>query len=320
MKLGRTRTGRFAAGMAGVVAACTVAGVIVLPGAQAQRVSNPGPFTLTPIQGSMNIGSQAFDLSPRAAAQCGDGIDNDGDGLVDAADGGCSIVGAPAGTTVSQDDSEIVDGYQPKVDVAINGSIDAQGNVTVPASGIVFPTAYVALTTNPADVVTAKVTATAPATGSLNPLSGDVSLQVKLRVQMTGSPFYAPLGSNCYIGTPANPITLNLTSAQSGDRYGSRYNTNSGTATLVDGQFAVPGATGCPFQFPFDLNTVINDNMKLPSPAGRNSASINGMTTPLMGRGVIARISTNPGSSNLPAPFDMTFDAGVSEVSKGPAT
>ena len=51
---------------------------------------------------------------------------------------------------------------------------------------------------------------------------------------------------------------------------------------VVDVQFAVPGATGCPFQFPFDLNTVINHNMKLPSPAGRNSASINGMTTPLI--------------------------------------
>ena len=46
---------------------------------------------------------------------------------------------------MAQDDNELANGFQPKVNVSINGNIDAQGVVTVPPSGIVFPPAYIGI-------------------------------------------------------------------------------------------------------------------------------------------------------------------------------
>ena len=320
--LSRSRAGRFAAGMVAVVAACTVAGMVLLPGAQAQKVANPGTFSLAPINGSMRIGTQVFDLTPRPLPQCGDGIDNDGDGLVDTADGGCSVVGAPGGSTVGQDDSELAGGFQPKVDVTISGTIDGAGNISVPQAGVVFPPAYVPVL-NPLDgityVVTAKVIPTAAATGSLDPISGSANLQVKLRVGLTGAPAGVDLGATCSIGSDAVPLTLNLTTGSSGGAFGTRYNTTTGQATMIDAAFTVPGATGCPIGL-LNLNDIINQQMKIPSPSGQNLASIKGQTTPVFAKGIVARISTTPGQTSGPAPLDLSFDAGTSEVAKGPAT
>ncbi|HNJ24270.1 MAG TPA: PKD domain-containing protein, partial [Microthrixaceae bacterium] len=320
--LSRSRAGRFAAGMVAVVAACTVAGMVLLPGAQAQKVANPGTFSLAPINGSMRIGTQVFDLTPRPLPQCGDGIDNDGDGLVDTADGGCSVVGAPGGSTVGQDDSELAGGFQPKVDVTITGTIDGAGNISVPQSGVVFPPAYVPVL-NPLDgityVVTAKVIPTAAATGILDPISGSANLQVKLRVGLTGAPAGVDLGATCSIGSDAVPLTLNLTTGSSGGAFGTRYNTTTGQATMIDAAFTVPGATGCPIGL-LNLNDIINQQMKIPSPSGQNLASIKGQTTPVFAKGIVARISTTPGQTSGPAPLDLSFDAGTSEVAKGPAT
>ena len=320
--LSRSRAGRFAAGMVAVVAACTVAGMVLLPGAQAQKVANPGTFSLAPINGSMRIGTQVFDLTPRPLPQCGDGIDNDADGLVDTADGGCSVVGAPGGSTVGQDDSELAGGFQPKVDVTISGTIDGAGNISVPQAGVVFPPAYVPVL-NPLDgityVVTAKVIPTAAATGSLDPISGSANLQVKLRVGLTGAPAGVDLGATCSIGSDAVPLTLNLTTGSSGGAFGTRYNTTTGQATMIDAAFTVPGATGCPIGL-LNLNDIINQQMKIPSPSGQNLASIKGQTTPVFAKGIVARISTTPGQTSGPAPLDLSFDAGTSEVAKGPAT
>ncbi|MCO5304577.1 MAG: PKD domain-containing protein [Microthrixaceae bacterium] len=320
--LSRSRAGRFAAGMVAVVAACTVAGMVLLPGAQAQKVANPGTFSLAPINGSMRIGTQVFDLTPRPLPQCGDGIDNDGDGLVDTADAGCSVVGAPGGSTVGQDDSELAGGFQPKVDVTITGTIDGAGNISVPQSGVVFPPAYVPVL-NPLDgityVVTAKVIPTAAATGILDPISGSANLQVKLRVGLTGAPAGVDLGATCSIGSDAVPLTLNLTTGSSGGAFGTRYNTTTGQATMIDAAFTVPGATGCPIGL-LNLNDIINQQMKIPSPSGQNLASIKGQTTPVFAKGIVARISTTPGQTSGPAPLDLSFDAGTSEVAKGPAT
>jgi len=308
--------------MVAVVAACTVAGMVLLPGAQAQKVANPGTFSLAPINGSMRIGTQVFDLTPRPLPQCGDGIDNDADGLVDTADGGCSVVGAPGGSTVGQDDSELAGGFQPKVDVTISGTIDGAGNISVPQAGVVFPPAYVPVL-NPLDgityVVTAKVIPTAAATGSLDPISGSANLQVKLRVGLTGAPAGVDLGATCSIGSDAVPLTLNLTTGSSGGAFGTRYNTTTGQATMIDAAFTVPGATGCPIGL-LNLNDIINQQMKIPSPSGQNLASIKGQTTPVFAKGIVARISTTPGQTSGPAPLDLSFDAGTSEVAKGPAT
>jgi hypothetical protein len=321
MRAGRSRSGRFFAAMAAVVAVCTLAGLVILPGAEAQKVANPGPFTITPTLGSLTIRNLLFDLTPHAQAQCGDGIDNDGDTRVDGADFECSVVGGPVGATVANDDSELAGGYQQKVDVSITGSVAANGAVSVPTSGIVFPPGYVPIT-DPFNgwvyVVRATVSATAPATGVLDPLTGKVDLQVKIQVLLEGEPLGVGLGWDCKIGRPENPITLNLTTGVSGTLVGTAYSPSTGAAKLVDGLFSVPGATGCPIGL-FNINQIINDQMGLPSPAGANKASINGLTNPVIGRGIVPRIITNPGSPSGPAPLTVAFD-GSSSTAKAPAT
>ncbi len=320
-RAGRSRTGRFFAAMAAVVAVCTVAGLVILPGAQAQKVANPGSFSITPTLGSLTIRNLLFDLTPHPQAQCSDGIDNDGDGRVDAADGECSLVGAPAGATIADDDSELAFGFQPKADVSITGQIAANGAVTVPTSGIVFPPGYVPIK-DPFNgivyVVKATVTATVPATGVLDPLTGKIDLQVKIQVQLEGEPMGVGLGWDCKIGRPTDPITLNLTTGPSGTLTGTPYSPSNGNARLVDGVFSVPGATGCPVGL-VNINQIINDQMQLPSPSGANRASINGMTTPLIQRGIIPRITTDPGNPSGPAPLTVLFD-GSSSTAKAPAT
>ncbi|UDY35391.1 PKD domain-containing protein [Dermatobacter hominis] len=321
MRAGRSRSGRFFAAMAAVVAVCTVAGLVILPGAEAQKVSNPGTFTITPTLGSLSIRNTLFDLTPRPQAQCSDGVDNDGDTRVDAGDFECSAVGGPIGATAANDDSELASGYQQKVNVSITGQVAGNGAVTVPISGIVFPPGYVPIT-DPFNglvyVVRATVSATAPATGVLDPLTGKVDLQVKIQVLLEGSPLGVGLGYDCKIGRPENPITLNLTTGVSGSLVGAAYSPTFGTAKLVDGSFAVPGAAGCPIGL-VNVNDVINQQMGLPSPAGFNKASIQGATDPILGRAIIPRIVTTPGSPIGPAPFTVGFD-GSTSTAKAPAT
>ena len=71
------------------------------------------------------------------------------------------------------DDSEIAPGFQPKIDLSITGTIDKNGNVTIPTTGVVFPPAYIAINLNGLWVVKAEVLATAPATGTIDPLTGE---------------------------------------------------------------------------------------------------------------------------------------------------
>jgi hypothetical protein len=91
------------------------------------------------------------------------------------------------------------------------------------------------------------------------------------------------LGPNCYIGTDADPITLNLTTGISGALTGtlgtlSTAGFSGGLYTtgteVVDGTFSTPGATGCGPAGVYDaaIDTVGN----LPSPSGANEAILYG--------------------------------------------
>jgi hypothetical protein len=87
------------------------------------------------------------------------------------------------------------------------------------------------------------------------------------------------LGPNCYIGTDADPITLNLTTGVSGALTGTLGTLSTAGFTgglyttgteVVDGTFSTPGATGCGPAGAYDA--AIDSVGDLPSASGSNEA------------------------------------------------
>lgn len=94
------------------------------------------------------------------------------------------------------------------------------------------------------------------------------------------------LGRECYIGSSANPVVLNLTSGTTSppapntpisgkvgeikfkDNYELLEVTNS---KLVDNSFSAPEATGCGGPLSFLVDPLINSKLGLPSPGGTNT-------------------------------------------------
>jgi hypothetical protein len=308
-----------------------LAAVIVPATVGAQKVLNPGSFTLDSTGGSLKIGTVApFDLTPRQFAQCGDGIDNDGDGKVDADDAQCAA--GPSGQPKSDDDSELVSGFQAKVETQISGSVTGAGVVTVLPANIKFPPAYIPIVyvdgvTYP---VKAEVLATQNATGTIDPLSGDVSLDVRVRVKLTGNIGGAVLQSTtgpngsliseCTIGTAGSPVRVQLTTGtkpaigSNPSLTGSKYNSITGNAVIVDNAFSVPGVTQCFAGF-IDVTTTINSQTGIPSAAGNNTAVIAGKTTPVLAKAIQPKITTGSTLGGA-APQTFVFSGATSTVAK----
>jgi hypothetical protein len=112
-----------------------------------------------------------------------------------------------------------------------------------------------------------------------------LSMPVKVKLS---NPF---LGSNCYIGSNSQPITLNLTTGTtappppntpiSGSPGKVVENPQNTLATingqkLVDNSFAVPGANGCGGLFSFLVDPFVESIVGIPSPAGKNTAVLEG--------------------------------------------
>jgi hypothetical protein len=300
---------------------------VVLPSqVGAQKVANPGVFSLSAAAGgAARIGALTLDLTPQPLPQCSDGIDNETvpDNRIDAPlDFQCAA--GPNGEPASSDDSELAPGFQPKQDVQITGTIDKNGVVTIPTTGFQFPPAYVAINFNGVWIVKAEVLATAPATGTLDPLTGAVALDVRARIKLSGN-VGNQLASTCSIGTVASPVTLNLITGRkeaigtNGAITGSPYNTATGRALLVDNAFAVPGSSGCTAGI-FNLNSTINGQVGIPSAAGNNLMVLPGVTNPILTKGITPVISTNPPTISGAAPQTIDFAATASQVSAGPAT
>ena len=71
------------------------------------------------------------------------------------------------------------------------------------------------------------------------------------------------------------------------------YNPTTGTVTLGDNDFAVPGASGCT-TFPVNVNNEINSQMGLPSPAGNNAGVFTATSSPVLGRALVASFTATP--------------------------
>jgi hypothetical protein len=143
--------------------------------------------------------------------------------------------------------------------------------------------------------VTATVEIAGPVSGVkvnvANAISGaGTALTFPVKVKLS-NPF---LGSNCYIGSNSNPIKVNLTTGKTsppppntsisgspgefvflegGNIIGQKNN------KLVDNSFAAPGANGCGgILFSWAVDPFVNSIVGVPSPAGTNTAILEGST------------------------------------------
>jgi hypothetical protein len=110
-----------------------------------------------------------------------------------------------------------------------------------------------------------------------------IALRLPLKIKL-GNPF---LGNDCYIGTSTDPLLLSMTSGTMSPPPPNKPITGtSGSASLldeggiavlagdslVDNAFTAPSATGCGTASSALIDTAIDTQLGLPSPAGRNTA------------------------------------------------
>lgn len=116
------------------------------------------------------------------------------------------------------------------------------------------------------------------------------ALSMPAKVKL-GNPF---LGSNCYIGSNSNPIQLNLTTGTTSPPPPNSPITGSPgefgaieegaiiftkNNKLVDNSFAAPGASGCGgILFSWAVDPFVDSIVGVPSPAGTNTAILEGTT------------------------------------------
>ncbi|HEY8502046.1 MAG TPA: hypothetical protein VIL21_05125 [Solirubrobacterales bacterium] len=143
--------------------------------------------------------------------------------------------------------------------------------------------------------VTATVELAAPASSIklslLNTLTATgTALQLPVKVKLS-NPF---LGSNCYIGSNSSPIILPLTTGTTsppppntpitgspGELAGAEEGAIiiAKNNKLVNNSFAAPGANGCGgFLFSWLVDPFVNSIVGVPSPAGTNTAILEGST------------------------------------------
>lgn len=112
-----------------------------------------------------------------------------------------------------------------------------------------------------------------------------ISLPVKIKLD---NPL---LGSNCYIGSDSSPVVIDFTSGETSPpppnepihgSAGTAEKNEAGTiftlsgGALLNNSFAAPGASGCGGLFSFFIDPLVNSIVGLPSPAGTNTAVLEG--------------------------------------------
>jgi hypothetical protein len=125
---------------------------------------------------------------------------------------------------------------------------------------------------------------------AVNALTGQgATIEMPVKVKLGN----AILGSNCYIGSNSNPIQLKLTTGKtsppppntsiSGFPGELQANPTEDLLTiannkLVDNSFSAPGASGCGGIFSFLVDPLVDSVNGTPSPAGTNTAILEGST------------------------------------------
>lgn len=153
-----------------------------------------------------------------------------------------------------------------------NIEVNADGSFSAAATDFTFPQLTLSVDSPVGAVdIFVQIRAASPVTGSINPVTGEVSLSTDLTIQLTSNHAIVALGNNCYVGTPASPIPFSASSDTTG---GVPYDEYPATATVVDDTLAIPAASGCPTIVGQDVNQIVNSTMGLPSPSGENKATL----------------------------------------------
>lgn len=144
------------------------------------------------------------------------------------------------------------------IDLQIQGDVDGDGNVRIPAENVVLPDLHI---DTPFGTVTARLVAASDASGTLNPLTGDATINLPLRVNLI-LPGILPPG--CGVGP--TDVTL-TTGSDDGVHFGVPYNPDpaDGSATYVNYTFSVPRSAGCGL-----FGSFIDGQVGLPSSPGNN--------------------------------------------------
>jgi len=166
--------------------------------------------------------------------------------------------------------------------VARGGTVSADGAVHVPRAGLSFPPVTYTDETYGSGTYTITFTPTADAWGSIDPLTGRVSIRVEFWAKLASENF--DFGPGCGVGSPAKPIALTLTTGRTNPPApnppiaGVGYDERTGRLTLVNNTVALPATTGCNWPF----GDALNHELHLPSPAGRNSVVMVGRLQPVI--------------------------------------
>jgi PKD repeat protein len=301
-----------------LVVAALLTSLLALPFVGAQPVGNPGNLNMKIVGGNVRLGAQAFPLDPSEFTECSDGKNNDGDvatGVIgDSAQDFSIDFPADPQCSSATDNSEAQSGFQPKQDTTINGTISSTGVVNVPQSGIFFPNIYQYAQ---GGVLTVQIRPTGPGTGTLNPITGAATLNISLRISITGTAGGFDLGSGCGVG----PFSLNLTTGTTNPPppnepiTGVPYDATTGRATVVNNSFSVPGADSCG---PLGAASgPLGAALGVPAPAGVNTAVLVVEASPKVTKGVNASNvpSTETGVAPLTVNFNGTGSTAVRPIS-----
>lgn len=123
------------------------------------------------------------------------------------------------------------------------------------------------------------------------------------------------LGPSCFVGTPNDPVVLNLTTGTSGTLTGTLGSLNVAHGAIaytigtevVDGQFSTPGATGCGSGGVWD--SAIDTNNGLPSASGANEAILYGSFDLATARQVAHHLGEQQSPAAYPGGFPQMMAA-----------
>ena len=142
------------------------------------------------------------------------------------------------------------------------------------------------------------------------------ALSLPIKVKLSNS----ILGSNCYIGSNSNPIVIDFTTGETSPPppnqpiHGSAGTVEFNEAetlltlsggSLVNNSFAAPGAHGCGGLFSLFIDPLVNSLIGLPSPAGTNTAVLEGKLQ-------TAEVRSGPGKRRIETNSDRAGAGGAS--------